>query len=75
MITEIELLREDIPRLEIKFGAGNVFVKLLKAQLAFLQNQMETQPQRDLPHPGFENSKRSPNQRNGAANKLGRVWP
>jgi hypothetical protein len=39
MITEIDLLKEEIPRLEIKFGRTNAFVELLKAQLAFLQNQ------------------------------------
>jgi len=39
MISEIDLLREDIPRLEKKFGAGNPFVEVLKAQLALLQNQ------------------------------------
>ena len=39
MISEIELLRKDIPRLEMKFGAGNLFVEVLKAQLVLLQNQ------------------------------------
>ncbi len=38
MISEIDLLREDIPRLEEKFGADNLFVGVLKAQLAALQN-------------------------------------
>ena len=38
MISEIDLLREDIPRLEQKFGAGDAFVGVLKAQLALLQN-------------------------------------
>ena len=31
MISEIDLLREDIPRLERKFGVGNLFVEVLKA--------------------------------------------
>lgn len=39
MISEIDLLKEEIPRLEIKFGRTNTFVELLKAQLVFLQNQ------------------------------------
>jgi hypothetical protein len=39
MVTEIDLLKEDIPRLELKFGRGNPFVKMLKAQLDDLQNQ------------------------------------
>jgi hypothetical protein len=38
MISEIDLLREDIPRLEEKFGTDNLFVEVLKAQLAALQN-------------------------------------
>lgn len=38
MISEIDLLREDIPRLEQKFGANHLFVEVLKAQLASLQN-------------------------------------
>ena len=50
MITEIELLKEEIPRLEIKFGKTNAFVKLLKAQLAFLQNQTKHQTQKKLRH-------------------------
>jgi len=33
MISEIDLLRKDIPRLEKTFGASNPFVKVLKAQL------------------------------------------
>lgn len=45
MITEIDLLEEEIPRLEIKFGRTNAFVELLKAQLAFLQNQTKHQTQ------------------------------
>jgi len=38
MVTEIDLLKEDIPRLEIKSGRGNPFVAMLKAQLNTLQN-------------------------------------
>ena len=46
MVSEIDLLREDIPRLEKKFGVDNPFVEVLKAQLASLQNQTKQQPQR-----------------------------
>ncbi len=45
MITEIDLLRKDIPRLEKKFGRDNPFVKLLKKQLSFLQNKKKQQLQ------------------------------
>lgn len=45
MITEIDLLRKDIPRLEKKFGKDNPFVELLKKQLAYLQNKKKQQPQ------------------------------
>jgi hypothetical protein len=31
MVSEIDLLRADIPRLEQKFGAGDAFVGVLKA--------------------------------------------
>ena len=41
MISEIDLLKKDIPRLERKFGVDNPFVEVLKAQLASLQNQTE----------------------------------
>ena len=41
MISEIDLLRADIPRLEQKFGAGDPFVEVLKAQLALLLNEKE----------------------------------
>lgn len=53
MTTEIELLREDIPRLEKKFGRDNPFVQLLKAQLAFLQNQTVPGASGELKHLGF----------------------
>ena len=36
MISEIDLLRADILRLEQKFGAGDAFVGVLKAQLAHI---------------------------------------
>jgi hypothetical protein len=36
MVSEIDLLKEDIPRLEKSFGVNNSFVKVLKAQLASL---------------------------------------
>ena len=44
MVTEIDLLRREIPRLEKKFGVRNPFVELLKAQLEFLQYQGEQLP-------------------------------
>jgi hypothetical protein len=44
MISEIDLLLEDIPRLERKFGANNPFVAVLKAHLKSLQNQTKPQP-------------------------------
>ena len=47
MISEIDLLKEDIPRLERKFGADNPFVEVLKAQLASLLNQTEQQAKRE----------------------------
>ena len=58
MVSEIDLLREDIPRLEKKFGVDNPFVDVLKAHLASLQNQTEQQPQREQYHLGFVNFKR-----------------
>jgi hypothetical protein len=51
MISEIDLLREDIPRLEMKFGKGNLFVEVLKAQLVLLQHQMEQKQQKMHGHP------------------------
>jgi len=59
MISEIDLLRQDIPRLEKKFGACNPFVGFLKAQLASLQNKREQQPQRKQYNLGFVNFKMS----------------
>ncbi|MGJ0484351.1 MAG: hypothetical protein ACR65R_07440 [Methylomicrobium sp.] len=44
MISEIDLLLEDIPRLERKFGANNPFVAVLKAHLKALQDQAKPQP-------------------------------
>jgi hypothetical protein len=58
MVSEIDLLREDIPRLEKKFGVDNPFVKVLKAQLASMQNQTGQQPQRCRNHRRFVNFKR-----------------
>ena len=58
MISEIDLLREDIPRLERKFGADNLFVEVLKAQLTLLQNKREQQRQRDWYHRRLVNLKR-----------------
>jgi hypothetical protein len=59
MVSEIDLLREDIPRLEKKFGVGNPFVEVLKAQLASLQRQTEQKPQRGQYHGWVVNFKRS----------------
>jgi hypothetical protein len=59
MISEIVLLRDDIPRLEKTFGVDNPFVVVLKAQLASLQNKTEQQPQRRLYHMGVVNVKMS----------------
>ena len=59
MVSEIDLLKEDIPRLEKTFGVNNSFVKVLKAQLASLQNKTVQQLQRVRNHPGLLNSKRS----------------
>jgi len=47
MISEIDLLKKDIPRLERKFGVDNPFVEVLKAQLASLLNQTEQQAKRE----------------------------
>ena len=58
MISEIDLLRADIPRLEQKFGAGDPFVVVLKAQLALLQNERRRQPRRGRYHRWLVNFKR-----------------
>ena len=58
MVSEIDLLRADIPRLEQKFGAGDPFVGLLKAQLALLQNERRQQPRKERYHRWLENFKR-----------------
>ena len=58
MISEIDLLREDIPRLERKFGVGNLFVEVLKAQLTMLHNKREQQRQKDWYHRRLVNLKR-----------------
>lgn len=50
MITEIDLLEKEIPRLELKFGRTNAFVELLKAQLAYLQKQAKHRTQRRSRH-------------------------
>ncbi len=57
MISEIDLLRKDIPRLERKFGVDNLFVEVLKAQLMLLQNKKEQQRQKDWYHRRFVNFK------------------
>lgn len=58
MISEIDLLKNDIPRLEQKFGVDNPFVEVLKAQLALLQNQRKKQLNRGRYHQMFVNFKR-----------------
>ena len=50
MVSEIDLLTDDIPRLEKKFGVNNPFVEVLKAQLALLQNQSKQKLQRVRHH-------------------------
>ena len=52
MVSEIDLLTDDIPRLEKKFGVNNPFVEVLKAQLALLQNQRKQKLQRIRHHKG-----------------------
>ncbi|WP_024296817.1 hypothetical protein [Methylomicrobium lacus] len=59
MISEIDLLRDDIPRLERKFGPGDPFVQVLKAHLAALQNKQQQLPSRKKSHLGFVNFKKS----------------
>jgi hypothetical protein len=59
MVSEIDLLRADIPSLEQKFGADNPFVGVLKAQLAWLQNEKRQQPRRGRYHRWLVNFKRS----------------
>ena len=63
MVSEIDLLKEDIPRLEKTFGVSNPFVKVLKAQLASLQNQTGQQSQRERHHFRFVNFKRFQNRK------------
>lgn len=58
MISEIDLLRNDIPRLEKKFGVDNPFVEVLKAHLVALQTKQEQQRLRKHSHRGFLNFKR-----------------
>ena len=57
MISEIDLLRADIPRLEQKFGAGDPFVEVLKAQLALLQKERRQQPRKERYHRWLVNFK------------------
>ena len=58
MVSEIDLLREDISRLEKKFGVNNPFVEVLKAQLALLQHQRKQKLQRIRHHKGVVEFKR-----------------
>jgi len=58
MISEIDLLRDDIPRLEKKFGAGDPFVQVLKAHLAALQTKQGQHPKKKS-YLGFLNFKKS----------------
>ena len=67
MVSEIDLLRADIPRLEQKFGADDAFVGVLKAQLALLQNEKRQQPRRGRYHRWLVNFKRVSNpEKNGS---------
>jgi hypothetical protein len=66
MTSEIDLLRNDIPRLEKKFGMDNPFVGVLKAQLALLQKQRKKLPQRVRHHRGGVNFKRVQTQKRNA---------
>jgi len=67
MISELDLLRQDIPRLEQKFGAGDLFVGVLKAQLALLQQQKRQQPKNRRYHRWLVNFKRlQADKRNGS---------
>jgi len=59
MISEIDLLQDDIPRLEKMLGAGNPFVEVLKADLVTLQNKQKQQPARGQSHSGFVKFKKS----------------
>jgi len=59
MISEIDLLRDDIPRLEKKFGRGDPFVQVLKAHLAALQHKQQLLPTMKKSHLGFVNFKKS----------------
>jgi hypothetical protein len=63
MVSEIDLLREEIPRLEKRFGVDNPFVVVLKAQLASLQNKTKQQLQRGRYHRGFINFKKFQNRK------------
>jgi len=58
MISELDLLRDDIPRLEKTFGADNPFVEVLKAHLDTLQHNKAQQTLRELSHSKFVNFKR-----------------
>jgi hypothetical protein len=55
MISEIDLLQEDIPRLEQKFGVHAPFVAVLKAHLKALQDQAKPPPQTKPHHRGWVN--------------------
>ena len=55
MISEIDLLLNDIPRLEKKFGMDNSCVELLKAQLAlFAESKKETATEGSVSSGGCE---------------------
>lgn len=58
MISEIDLLRADIPRLEKTFGSANPFVEVLKAHLATLQNKQKQLSLKERSHRGFANFKK-----------------
>jgi hypothetical protein len=61
MNSEINLLKEDIPRLEKKFGVNHLFVKVLKAQLALLLKQTEQRAHKGRNHRELINLKKLKN--------------
>ncbi|MEC4750386.1 hypothetical protein [Methylomicrobium sp. Wu6] len=57
MVSELDLLRKDIPRLEQQFGADSLFVEVLKAQLASMENQTKQPTQGEKKRREFGNFK------------------
>lgn len=61
MISEIDLLKNDIPRLEKTLGSRNLFVEVLKADLAALQRKQKPRRPRLHSHRRFYKSERASN--------------